>query len=405
MQLVNPLFLWALAGLAIPVGIHLLSRKEGKIIRLGSVRHVMETSTQQFKGIKLNEILLLALRCAMIVMFSLLLGGLQFMSSGNRKWVMVEKGLENTPALKPILDSLGKEGYELRVLSEKFSLQNDSGSFNSKIDYYKLMEELQTQNLSQAIVFSKNLVDDFKGLRPELPDNVRWISIASPDLDYPLQAIQINKDSIALRIGHTNSHSTYFTTEKVNSLSSSIGVSSPETINVVMTNDKGFDYDQKIIKAALSAIEKSIPIKFKLVEASPTKISSTSTDWCIWFSEEPIPKSIAKIISIRPQNSNELFVQESPNRWVITKKLNQEVALQKNLTLQLAELLVPKEQLQNIAKVNDRRMMPDAMAWTPQSNKTKIEASVFHEPADRYLVIVLLILLLTERIIAYKRNQ
>ncbi|MBP9924506.1 MAG: BatA domain-containing protein, partial [Cyclobacteriaceae bacterium] len=68
-QFAQPIFLWALTALAIPIGIHLLSRKEGKVVKMGSLRHLRETSTQQFKGIKLNELLLLALRCLLIILF------------------------------------------------------------------------------------------------------------------------------------------------------------------------------------------------------------------------------------------------------------------------------------------------------------------------------------------------
>src|SRR6185369_4812686 len=109
----NPLYLFSLAGLAIPLAIHLLSRKEGKIIKMGSVRHVVETSTQQFKGIKLNELILLALRCAMTIVFSLLLSGLQCTNQGNEKWVLVEKELKGFPNLHVILDSLESDGYSL----------------------------------------------------------------------------------------------------------------------------------------------------------------------------------------------------------------------------------------------------------------------------------------------------
>ena len=66
MQFAQPIFLWALAGLSVPIAIHLLSKKEGKVIRLGSLRHVREKSTQQFKSIRLNEWLLLALRCLIV---------------------------------------------------------------------------------------------------------------------------------------------------------------------------------------------------------------------------------------------------------------------------------------------------------------------------------------------------
>src|SRR5258706_563824 len=95
MTFANPIFLWSLLGLSIPITIHLLSRKEGKIIRIGSIRHIQETSTQQFKGVKLNEILLLILRCAMIIVFSLLLSGLQCTGIQKEKWVVVERSLEN----------------------------------------------------------------------------------------------------------------------------------------------------------------------------------------------------------------------------------------------------------------------------------------------------------------------
>src|SRR6185369_2790004 len=148
MMLANPIFLWSLLGLSIPIGIHLLSRKEGKIIRIGSLRHIQETSTQQFKGIRLNEVLLLALRCIMIILFSLLLSGLQCTNEGKEKWVIVERGLENIPSIKIILDSLKKDGYEQHQLAEGFPINVDS---TSEINYWKLAEQLRAVNLSRGI--------------------------------------------------------------------------------------------------------------------------------------------------------------------------------------------------------------------------------------------------------------
>ena len=115
-QFANPTFLWALAGLVIPIGIHLLSRKEGKVIRLGSLRHLEETSTQQFKGFRLNELLLLFLRCTLIMILGLLLSGLQFNQSRNERWLVIEKGLEATPDIKATIDSLQKQGDRKSVV-------------------------------------------------------------------------------------------------------------------------------------------------------------------------------------------------------------------------------------------------------------------------------------------------
>src|SRR5437879_2839738 len=161
MTLANPIFLWSLWGLSIPITIHLLSRKEGKIIRIGSIRHIQETSTQQFKGIKLNEILLLLLRCAMISILSLLLSGLQCTGIQKEKWVVVERSLENQPSVKTILDSLQKEGYERHYLEE--GLPTISTDTISEISYWKLTEHLAAKNLSGAVVFASNRLENFKG--------------------------------------------------------------------------------------------------------------------------------------------------------------------------------------------------------------------------------------------------
>src|SRR6187549_1844600 len=101
MQFLNPTWLWGLTGLLIPLAIHLLSRKEGKVIRVGSIRHLEETSTRQFKSIKLNEFVLLILRSLLILFIVLFLAGLLWpdSDSGNKHWLLVEKGLEHDTEL------------------------------------------------------------------------------------------------------------------------------------------------------------------------------------------------------------------------------------------------------------------------------------------------------------------
>src|SRR6267142_2645375 len=179
----NPSYLFALTGLVIPVVIHFLSRKEGKVIKLGSVRHVVETSTQQFKGIKLNEIILLMLRCAMITVFSLLLSGLRCSTQDQEKWALVEKDLASLPHLNSALDSLKNDGYSLHLLTRGFPDLKDSSENSEEINYWQLTEDLKTKNLSEAIVFSKNNIDHFKGKRVALPANVRWISQPLPSIN------------------------------------------------------------------------------------------------------------------------------------------------------------------------------------------------------------------------------
>src|SRR5688572_9549927 len=201
MLLLNPIWLWALAGLAIPIGIHLLSRKEGQVIKIGSLRHLQETNTQQFKGIRLNEIVLLALRCALIILLVLLISGLSFEKATNSeaKWVLLENGLEDIPEVHSQLEIFQDQGYELRCLADGFPVSVDSASSSNNL-YWRLAEQLQFEKVSDVIVISKNRLDGFKGKRPTLPSNIRWISVPSESVDYTVRANSVG-DSIVARMG------------------------------------------------------------------------------------------------------------------------------------------------------------------------------------------------------------
>ncbi len=401
-MLANPIFLWSLLGLSIPFGIHLLSRKEGKIIRIGSIRHIEETSTQQFKGIRLNELLLLFLRCLMIIIFSLLLSGLQCTSSRQEKWVVVERGLETMPSIKTILDSLKKDGYEQHQLADGFPMHRDS---ISEIKYWKLAEQLELMNLSSTIVFATDRLENFKGNRIALTPNIKWISVPLPQIDYPLQAIRLDNDSIVLRTGHSNANETYFQTEKLKNLPQPISISPPDSIRVLIVSDDSYAYDRGIIIAALKAIEKSFPIKMKVLESKSANIPSSKVDWRFWLSGKKIPENNSiPTISIRLKNSNDLLLHFKSNEWDLTKRLNEEIALDENLTLRLAELILPSNELHEIARANDRQVMPDSMAWS-QVNSNAAQASILTSSADQYLIILLLFILVIERIIAFRRNQ
>lgn len=177
MHLVNPIWLWGLSGLMIPVGIHLLSRREGKIIKIGSIRHLDETNSKQFKSIRLNEFFLLILRCLIITIVVLFLSGFHFKSfQKSGKWLMVEKGLEHDPQFSILTDSLKRSGFEIKSLTKGFPDLGDEPPMIKPINYWDLLAELEKESLTQAIVLSYNYAEGFKGARRPLQENVKWIS-------------------------------------------------------------------------------------------------------------------------------------------------------------------------------------------------------------------------------------
>jgi hypothetical protein len=291
-------------------------------------------------------------------------------------------------------------------LANGFPKLKDSSGASTEVNYWQLVEELKQKNLSDAIVFSKNNVTHFKGLRISLPENIRWISQPSSSVDFPIRAVRISKDSAILLTGHSSSDKTYFSTEKISSNTCPVPIISEDTIKIVLVADSEFNFDKKIIKAALLAIEKLLVVKIKLIETDPSKELATQTDWCLWLSSKKIDGVKAKnVIRIAPSAIIELIVKEGFNQWTITKRLNQEVALHDNLTVQLATLLLTEEKVEGKINVIDRRMVSDSLAWSNNEGDKEIQASIQHVSADNYLIGLLLVLLIIERVIAYQRNQ
>jgi len=79
--------------------------------------------------------------------------------------------------------------------------------------------------------------------------------------------------------------------------------------------------------------------------------------------------------------------------------------LRDNLTVQLATLLLPEENLKDKISANDQRMVSDSLAWGNINDEKKLQASIQYESADSYLIVLLLVLLVIERILAYQKNQ
>jgi len=398
----NPILLWSLLGLSVPVAIHLLSRKEGQVIRLGSIRHVHETSTQQFKGLKLNELLLLALRCVMILVFSLLLSGLQCAGISKEKWVVIEPGLENDGFVKSILDSLEKDGFEQRLLSE--GLRSATRDNASDLNYWALAERLKEKNLSSVVVLSSNRLENFRGIRPSLPPQIKWIAIPANKIDFPVEAVKFDSDSLYVRTGHSSPEQTSFTTEKIKSPAASVQIAFPDSVRIAIAADAEHAYDRRILGAAIQTIQRAFPVNMKVHELKPSAATAENYGWLFWLSDSnPPEKNTTSTIWLKPTRSNNLLERVGPRTWHMTKRLNEEIALEKNLTIELALLIVPSKKQQEIAEANDRRTMPDSMAWSSATQLTP--AGLVPSVPNRFLIVCLVLLLLTERIIAYRRNQ
>lgn len=73
MAFLQPYMLWGMLAVVIPVAIHFWYQKKGKTIEWAAMRWLGEQTTLQHRGIRLNEVWLMILRCLVVLLLALVL--------------------------------------------------------------------------------------------------------------------------------------------------------------------------------------------------------------------------------------------------------------------------------------------------------------------------------------------
>ena len=408
MTFAQPNFLWALAGIVIPVAIHLLSRKEGKVIKVGSLRHMVETNTSRFKSLRLNEIWLLITRCMMIAWLALFLSGASCSSSVTRsttRWLVIESGIEKEIAMKSFIDSLSASGFDLRYLAEGFPSDPPSDLLEAP-DYWRLAEDLGSKANHDIVVVSYNRVNGFKLTRPGLPGNVRWIPLNPTDKDFVVQATRMSNDLVAVRTGRSAAKGTALTTREVvprnkkwirmQGYADSVMIDPRDTISVAIMSDEAHENDVRVLRASIKALE---VIPQVLVEETDSE-----ADWVFWFRDDnPSEPLSANTVLLKPGEQHDWFVQQSSSVWHLTRELTANDALKDHFTIALAGLFAGTTETEHL-QANDVSALPEPMTW---SSIQRLASSVEQNTSRNLSAIIVALFMLTwitERTLAMRRN-
>lgn len=387
MQLANPTYLWALLALAVPVAIHLLSRKEGQVIPLGSLRHLQETASQQFRGIKLNELLLLALRILLLILLVMLLAGLFWNKKEKEKWVVVDTLLKNNTQATALADSLIMRGYAWHWLGENFpSKEQTPLPVNN---YWQVMAALGKMNLEHAVILSANRMTEFRGKAAPLPPHIDWQTVELADTTFAAYQI-IQKNNVLVRNVVATSVQTSFNTDTL--ASPTAGLQAADSIQVAIVSDKNFEAEARLIKASLSAMQ-TLPDQIVITDQA-------KADWIIWLSREDIPETEAKVLVATNIESDKLIEQTASTQWRLNK-LSVESMVQQNATIKLAELFTENSTLEKSVDARDRRMLPQ-----PEFKESETGEVLQARSSVQVEVLILFLLVwIAERTLAFVRKQ
>ncbi|WP_293785245.1 BatA domain-containing protein [uncultured Pedobacter sp.] len=126
MHFLYPIGLLALAGLIVPFIIHLWNVKQGKTIKIGSIALLGESSRASARSFKINDWLLLLLRCLLLALLAFLMAKPYLkkiaMAEKRTGWVLLDRATfkQVFESNKKTIDSLLKKGYEIHDFNVGF---------------------------------------------------------------------------------------------------------------------------------------------------------------------------------------------------------------------------------------------------------------------------------------------
>lgn len=325
-QLLQPIWLFAMSAIAIPLIIHLWSTRKGKTLQVGSILLLRENVIKQSRNLRFKDILLLILRCLLIITLAFLLAKptwrKQLNATDEKGWIMIEEQSlsEAYKNFKPTIDSLIKSGYKFHYFNKGFMQDNFEDALKAKVDtsaqvensYWALLKQLNEQVPAELPIylFTDNKLRRFTGERPQVNMNLKWLIYTAGDtlLRSIVKAYKTATDSIRVVVSNSTPSGIFYTSEnigdnstyKVDDNNGRITVSSTDTLinnnaevdtsslDIAIYTDQFFT-DANYVKAAIDAIQQYTGLKIKASFINNISSIKPGMDWLFWLSEKALP--------------------------------------------------------------------------------------------------------------------
>ncbi len=219
MTLLHPIFLWSLLLLAIPIAVHLFSKKTPRRIKVGSVRLLLQTESRSVRRVvKFHDPLLFVLRALIVSWLALLVATPEIAcndKASEKSWILIEPtlALEEQPAeFHQTIDSLVKVGYEIRWLESNFPTHSHATEETHMLDLWSLLAQADKQKRDTLPFFvaSTRRETSLQGKRPTLSRQIRWIEAQAEETMWIERLAQLSDDSLFVVVGISSPTETRF---------------------------------------------------------------------------------------------------------------------------------------------------------------------------------------------------
>lgn len=396
MMWANPTWLWGMLALALPIAIHLLSRKPGTVIPLGSLRHLQDAHTQKLKSMRLNEWLLLLLRALLISLLVLFLADPHISHQKDARWLWIEKDLTLDATLQKAMDSLRTEGYEEKVYS--ISDTTVDLYFSS----YWHLARFSSAHAASSVVLARSSFSGFKGERDALPVSVTWITVPQKAEDFVTVAWQ-KAGQRYQRVARIEDEQLAINTTTANQFDS-VAFHTFDTVKIALAYSSSATEVSELVSAALASLTQHVPAVLEITKQRDTTALGNS-DWLIWLSPLPVPAFRGKVLSLHTNSQENIIERIAVNRWLLSPGLTSEVARRQHLAVQIMQMMFPGARGNLVIEKNDPRVMPERMMWAEASYSSDEQEGVDWVSTRKWLMAACLLILMLERWLAFHKRQ
>lgn len=431
MIFLNPSYLWALLGIAVPIAIHLWSRKEGRTIKIGSVEFLREKDPKRSSSIKMNELFLLFLR---ILIISLLV----FIIAEPRQTVktenspityLVEPSLLFENEVVNILDTIDQDLVKLLQPGfpeyEKTKVEEASPNPN----YWQLAGEMNNLRTDSIVVFTRAYLTGVKGKRPQTNKKINWIVLDPGDTGRSV--ISAKKNAVGVDLTYAVNEYPNLKYEEVRTVldggdftisdaGDSLSVSADgqlrrlpiiphDSLKVLLVHNDSMENEVRILKATYKAIGNylQVPVEVNVVTSEDIPENNGNLDFVVWLSNKPVVKIQVPRLIYRPDSLANYLVEKTSviDQYFLTRRLTTENSMAAQLPETLLGLLQINSNLEEMLPQYDKRQID------PKELQTVYSAGISEKQIEestallKYLWTLLLLLLLAERGLAYIRKQ
>ncbi len=326
MELLNPLMLWGALAIAVPIIIHFWHQKKGKVIYWAATNWLIEKNLQQSRGIRLDNIFLLILRCLLLLLLCLLLSKplLHTLNSHQvaHKVHLVQANSLVVNSYKFELEQALKKGEKCYWFSPTLEPITDFSQTikNEKIDgitiqnsLNQLSELIDNEQINMYFVNSEALANLPHIFVPNT-FSVHSLTDSSQQQAKPYLALADNKKVF---IG-SNKLLTATSDNIANGAVKHTGL-----IKVLIENID--DSEKQSIKASLTALSQTYQLAFQLSEKAEDNVS-----YDIVFSNHPLKKVLT---------NNTLYFFSNTNKWEVTGSQSNQILIPDLLNPQKTEIV------------------------------------------------------------------